>query len=186
MEEKFWILVETRLLKSTSRSRAARLAGRRCLRARRPASARRSSCATVTRSATWAKACCKAVANVNGEIAKAVIGARPRPAVARPEDDRSRRHAHEEPARRERHPRRVDGRRARRSSGSEETPVRAPRRGQRRAPPAGADDEHSQRRGARRFERRRAGVHGDAGWRADVRRGAANGRRDFSRAARRP
>ena len=50
---------------------------------------------------------------------------------------------------------------------------------------AGADDEHPQRRRARRFERRRAGVHGDAGWRADVRRSAADRRGNLSRAARR-
>ena len=62
--------------------------------------------------------------------------------------------------------------------------LRASRRRQRRAAPAGADDEHPQRRRARRFERRRAGVHGDARWRADVRRSAADRRGDFSRAAR--
>ncbi len=40
---------------------------------------------------------------------------------------------------------------------------------------AGADDEHSQRRRARRLQRRRAGVHGRADRREHVRRGAALG-----------
>ena len=39
---------------------------------------------------------------------------------------------------------------------------------------AGADDEHPERRRARRLERRLPGVHGDAGRRAVVRRGAAH------------
>ena len=55
--------------------------------------------------------------------------------------------------------------------------------GQRRAAVAGADDEHPQRRRARRLERRRPGVHGDAGRRRDVCRSAANRRGNFSCAA---
>ena len=51
---------------------------------------------------------------------------------------------------------------------------------------AGADDEHPERRRARRLERRLPGVHGDAARRAVVRRGAAHRRRDLSRAARHP
>ena len=58
-------------------------------------------------------------------------------------------------------------------------------RGQhRRLSAAGADDEHPQRRRARRFERRLPGVHGDAARRAVVQRRAAHRRRDLSRAAR--
>ena len=44
---------------------------------------------------------------------------------------------------------------------------------------AGADDEHPQRRAPRRQQRRHAGVHGDAGRRADVQEGAALVRRDL-------
>ena len=51
---------------------------------------------------------------------------------------------------------------------------------------AGADDEHPQRRRARRLERRLPGVHGDAAERRIVQRSAADGRRDLSRAARHP
>ena len=48
--------------------------------------------------------------------------------------------------------------------------------------PAGADDEHPQRRQARRQQRRLPGVHGHAGRRAELRRGAALRRRDLPRA----
>ncbi len=48
---------------------------------------------------------------------------------------------------------------------------------------AGADDEHSQRRRARRFQRRLPGIHGHAAGRAVVQRRTAVGRRDFSCAA---
>ena len=109
---------------------------------------------------------------------------RARPALARQENDRSGRHSHEKQTGRECHSRRVDGRRPCRGRRSEEAPLGASRGGRRRPSAAGADDEHPQRRGARRFQRRRAGVHGDAGWRADVRRGPADGRRDFSLVAR--
>ena len=47
---------------------------RACPRAPRPARTRRSSCATATRSATSARACCKAVDAVNGEIFDALSG----------------------------------------------------------------------------------------------------------------
>ena len=55
----------------------------------------------------------------------------------------------------------------------------APARG-----PAGADDEHPQRRQARRQHGRLPGVHDRPVGRADVRRGAAHGRRGLPRAAR--
>ena len=55
--------------------------------------------------------------------------------------------------------------------------------GARTRAPAGADDEHRQRRRARRQPDRLPGVHDHAGRRADLRRGAAHGRRDLPRAA---
>ena len=51
-----------------------------------------------------------------------------------------------------------------------------------RARAAGADDEHPQRRRARRLQRRHPGVHDRADRRADLPRGAALGRRDLPRA----
>ena len=54
----------------------------------------------------------KAVANVNGEIAAALVGTTLDQRDDRRDDDRARRHADQEPARRERAARRVDGRRA--------------------------------------------------------------------------
>ena len=59
-------------------------------------------------------------------------------------------------------------------------------RGRARPGPAGADDEHPQRRRARRQQRGLPGVHGHAGRRAVVRRGRAHRRRDLPRAARHP
>ena len=59
----------------------------------------------------WAgKGVAQAVANVNGEIAAALTGARRRRAGgARPDDDRARRHPEQGPARRQRDPRRLAG-----------------------------------------------------------------------------
>ena len=54
----------------------------------------------------------------------------------------------------------------------------------RRPRSSGADDEHPERRRACRHERGFSGVHGDAGWIPDVRRGAPRRRRDVSRPAR--
>ena len=51
-----------------------------------------------------------------------------------------------------------------------------------REPPAGADDEHRQRRQARRELGRLPGIHGDADRRAELRRGAALRRRDVPHA----
>ena len=50
--------------------------------ARPPARAKRSSCATATRRATSARACCKAVEHINTEICEAVLG--PRRVASRP------------------------------------------------------------------------------------------------------
>ncbi len=143
----------------------------RCLRARRPARTRRSSCATATRPATAARACCKAVANVVETIAPAVIGRDPaRQAEIDARDARARRHAEQGEARRQRHSRRVDGGRPRGGAVGEAAALRLSRR-RRRDPPAGADDEHRQRRQARREFGRLPGIHGDAGRRAELRRG---------------
>ena len=57
-----------------SSSRTGRSVGPRCRPAPRPAPTRRSSCATATRRATAARACCKAVANVTETIAPALYG----------------------------------------------------------------------------------------------------------------
>ena len=60
----------------------------------------------------------KAVANVNGEIATALVGRELRPARPRRGDDRARRHADQEPPRRQRAARRLDGGAARRRRGA--------------------------------------------------------------------
>jgi enolase len=52
--------------------------------------------------------------------------------------------------------------------------------------PAGADDEHPERRRARRFQRRLPGIHGHAAERRIVRRSAAHGRRNLHSLARDP
>ena len=68
-----------------------------------------------------------AVAHVNGEIAQALVGTAARPARRRPGDDRARRHADQEPARRQRAAGRVDGGGACRRAGGEAAALRAPR-----------------------------------------------------------
>ena len=61
--------------RSRRRARVRRRpAARPCRRARRPARRKRSSCATATPRATSARACCKAVENVNTEICEAILG----------------------------------------------------------------------------------------------------------------
>ena len=55
--------------KPTSFSKTARAAAPRCPPAHPPASTKRSNCATAISRATSAKACCKAVENVNSAIA---------------------------------------------------------------------------------------------------------------------
>ena len=108
-------------------------------------------------------------AHINGEIAQAVVGNDARSARARRALIDARRHADQEPARRQRDssacrwPLRARGGRRGRHPALRSTSPRW------RAPPAtavsaaGADDEHPQRRRARRQQRRPAGVHGDAG-----------------------
>ena len=122
--------------------------------------------------------------NVNEELAEAVVGLDALDQVGdRPDDARAGRHAEQGPPRRERDPGRLagggpGGGRAAVESAALPLPRRAER-----ADAAGADDEHPQRRQARRgLQRRHAGVHGDAGRRADVPRGAALGHRGLPRA----
>ena len=129
------------------------------------------------RRATCGKGVHKAVEAVNGEIFEALSAAstpRTRSRIDRA-DDRPRRHAEQEPARRQRHPRRLAGGRQGRRRGLRPAALPLCRR-RRRACPAGADDEHHQRRRARRQPDRLPGIHDHAGRRADLRRGAADGR----------
>ena len=89
-------------------------------------------------------------------------------ARAGPPDDRTRRHADQGAARRQRDPRRFAGRWRRprpRQPASRCTAISA---GTRSPRAAGADDEHHQRRRACRQQRRHAGVHDRADRRADV------------------
>ena len=83
------------------------------------------------------------------------------------------------PARRQRHPRRLA--RGRQGGGRGQRPAALPLcRRHRGAAAAGADDEHHQRRRACRQPDRLPGIHDHAGRRADLRRGAAHGRRRSS------
>ncbi len=101
----------------------ARSAAPRCRRAPRPASARRSSCATATRRATAARACARRSPTSTARSRRRVVGQRLRSARARRGDDRARRHADQEPARRQRAARRVDGGAARRSARRSSMPL---------------------------------------------------------------
>ena len=120
--------------------------------------------------------------HVNDDLAEAVVGLDAFDQIARrPRDARARRHAEQGAARRERHPRRLAGGGPGRGRGGRVAALPLPRRAE-RAHAAGADDEHPQRRQARlRLQRRHAGVHGDAGRRAVVRRGIALGNRGLPR-----
>ena len=123
-----------------------------------------------------------AVGYVNGEIAEELRGL---DALAQRDDrhrpDRPRRHRQQGPPRRQRHPRHQPRRRQgrRRRAGAAAVPLRRRRQ---RPRAAGADDERRQRRRARRQLDRLPGVHGHAGRRAELLRGAAVGRRDLPRA----
>ena len=104
----------------------------------------------------------KAVANVIDVIAPAVVGMdAPDQAALDAADDRARRHADQGEARRERHPRRVAGRRQGGGAGARAAALPLRRR-RRRAHAARAADEHPERRRARRLQRRHPGVHGRA------------------------
>ena len=109
----------------------------------------------------------KAVDAVNGEIFDPLSGvdAEDQRRIDRAAD-RARRHAEQVPARRQRHPRRL----ARRGQGGGEESRPAALQLCRRHPglaPAGADDEHHQRRRPRRQSDRHPGIHDPAGQGAD-------------------
>ena len=101
---------------------------------------------------------------------------RRRPAAGRPGAARPRRHAGQVPAGRQRDPRGVAGGREGRSRVGRAAAVPLHRRPE-RPHPAGADDEHRQRRRPRRHRRRRPGVHGRADRCAQLQGVAALGRR---------
>ena len=110
----------------------------------------------------------QAVANVNGEIADAIVRLRrARPARHRPHPHRPRRHRQQGPPRRQRHARRLPRRGPRRRGGAR--PAAVPlRRWAQRPRAAGADDERAQRRRPRRQQRRLPGVHVHAGRRGQL------------------
>ena len=97
---------------------------------------------------------------------------------------RARRHAEQGRARRERDPRRLARLRPRVGGVVRPAALSLPRR-RRRPDPAGPVLQHPQRRQARPGLDRLPGVHGDAGRRRDVRRGASGRRRGVRGAARR-
>ena len=103
-----------------------------------------------------------------------------RAAPHRRRDARPRRHRQQGLARRQRHPRRLARRRPRRRRLRRPAAVPLRRRPQ-RAHPARADDEHPQRRLARRLQRRHPGVHDRPDRRRLLPRGAALGRRGLPR-----
>ena len=127
----------------------------------------------------------KAVDNVNGVLGPEIVGLE-----AHDQADvdraliRARRHRDQEEARRQRDPRRLAGGRPGRGRRGRPAALPVPRRRQ-RAHAAGADDERHQRRRARRQQPRHPGVHDHPGGRAELRRGAAHGRRDLPRSSRR-
>ena len=137
------------------------------------------------RSAISAKACSTPSKRSTARSCDAICGMDAEDQVAhRPRHDRARRHAEQEPARRQRDPRRL----ARGRQG----------RGQRRGLPlyrylggvaaqslAGADDEHPQRRRACRQTDRFPGIHDRARGRAHPSPRPAHGRRRFSTRSRR-
>ena len=88
----------------------------------------------------------------------------------------ARRHAQQGTARRQRHPRRVACGRQGGCAGQRPAALPLCRR-HLGAAPAGADDEHRQRRRACRQSDRLPGIHDHAGRRAELRRGAARRRR---------
>ena len=122
----------------------------------------------------------RAVANANGELAKAAR--RPsardarRAARARSGADRARRHRQQVAPGRERDPRRLARGGARGGERHRRAALSLPRRRGRDAA-SRADDERDQRRRPRRQQRRSPGVHALSARRAELLRGAALGRR---------
>ena len=151
-------------------------------RARRPASSRPPSCATAaTRGAARASRRPSPTSTARSPRRSRGRDAA-RPGRARPRAHRPRRHAEQVAPGRQRDPRRVAGRRARRGRARSGQPLWRYLGGEARARPAGADDERPQRRRARRQQGRLPGVHGRAGGRGVVRRVPAHGRRGLPRA----
>ena len=189
MHARFSTRAETRQLRSMCTMADGALRPRRgAFGARRQASARRSSCATATQRRYGGKGVRKAVANVNGELATAILN---RHFDQRGLDEamigldgtptKSRLGANALLG--------VSMAAARGRCRLRRHPALPARRGalrQRTVHASRSDDEHPERRRARRFERRFPGVHGHARRRPVVRRGAAHRRRDLSRAPRHP
>ena len=153
-----------------------------CRPARPPAPSRPTSCATATRAATWARACSKAVANVEDEIAPAILGF---DAAEQRLIDQTMIDLDGTPNKERLGANAILG--VSHGSGQGRRGVGRPaavplRRRAERLPAARADDEHHQRRLARRLRRRHAGVHDRPDRRRDLRRGPAQGRRGLPRA----
>ncbi len=135
-----------------------------CRPAPPPARTRRSSCATATRSAIGGKGVLQG--GRRGEwrdLQTRLGGLDAADQVAhRPDHDRARRHAEQGAARRQRDPRRQPGRGQGRGGGRGPAALPLCRR-RAGAHPAGADDEHHQRRRACRQSDRLPGIHDHAG-----------------------
>ncbi len=166
MGEKSWILAGIRPSKWKFDFPAARSEGPPCRQARQQENAKRSSCATETRNDISARGVLKAVANVNGEIAKGVTGVE----LDQRSLDRKLIELDGTPTKSRLGANALLGvsmAAAHASAAEAKTPLYvhlAQGTGERWLP--GSDDEHPQRRGARRLERRCAGVHGHAGRRS--------------------
>ena len=166
----------TRPSRSTSSWRPATSAAPPCRRAPPPARTRRSSCATATRSAMAARACARRSTRSTARSSMRCRGCDAEDQLAhRQGDDRARRHAQQEPARRQRDPRRVSLAVAKAAAQQAGLPLYRYVGGAARACAAGADDEHHQWRRACRQPDRLPGIHDHAGRRADLRRGRAHG-----------
>ena len=153
---------------------------RRCRPVPRPVSTKPSNCVTAIRGAMAARACSRRLPTSTRRSPRSLIGldAADQAAIDRLmiELDGT---PNKGAARRQCDPGRVHGRREsrRRSVGLAAVSLSGRRR---RKAAARADDEHPQRRQARRQQRGLPGVHGDAGRRADLRRGSALRRGDIS------
>ena len=109
--------------------RRRRSVGRPCRRAPRPVPTRRSSCATATRTATAARACCTAVDQRPRDHRAGPAGrGRRRPGAHRRAAHRPRRHAQQGQAGRQRHPRRLARLRPRGRRGLRAAALPLPRR----------------------------------------------------------
>ncbi len=163
--------------KSTSCSKTARSAAPPCPRAPRPARTRRSNCATATRARYLGKGVLKAVEAVNGEIFDALGGMDAEDQVAdRRDHDRARRHAEQDQRLGANAILGVSLAVAKAAAESLRPAALSLCRRHCGAHPAGADDEHRQRRRARRQPDRLPGIHDHAGRRPDLRARRCAGR----------